>query len=449
MSVYVFTGPTLSSEEARAELDAIYLPPVSQGDVYRATLRRPRAIGIIDGYFECVPAVWHKEILWAMTQGIHVYGSASMGTLRAVELAAFGMEGIGAIFEAYRDGTLEDDDEVAVAHGPAETGYRPLSVAMVNIRFTLSAAAKAGVIGPVTQAALERIGKCLFYPDRSYPRILEGASREGVPEAEIRAFREWLPRGEVNQKRADALAMLRAIRQRLADDPEPKRVVYSFEYTAMWDHARRYAGQLEMERDGLPETVTLERLLDELRLQGAAYLRARQGALLRFLALEETWRLGITVTPEMLDAATDAFRRERGLSAPAEVERWREEQNLDRDQLARWMSDEARLRWLETLADREAASYLPDHLREIGEYGALLARARDKQRTLESSGFHNPALADSGLTEDQLVLWYFETRLGRPVVADVKDYARSIGFEDEDAFRRAILREFLYTLRKD
>ena len=47
------------------------MPPVAQGDIYRAVRRRPRAIGIIDGYFEGVPAVWHKEILWAMAQGIH------------------------------------------------------------------------------------------------------------------------------------------------------------------------------------------------------------------------------------------------------------------------------------------------------------------------------------------------------------------------------------------
>lgn len=449
MSVYVFTGPTLSSEEARAELDAIYLPPVSQGDVYRASLRRPRAIGIIDGYFECVPAVWHKEILWAMTQGIHVYGSASMGALRAVELAAFGMEGVGAIFEAYRDGTLEDDDELAVAHGPAETGYRPLSVAMVNIRFTLSAALRAKMISPSTRATLERIGKSLFYPDRTFPRILEGAAEEGVPEGELRAFREWLPRGEINQKRADALAMLRTMRERLAADPESKQVIYSFEYTDMWDHARRYAGQLELDRGGLPDTVMLDRLLDELRLQGAAYVGARQGALLRFLALEEAWRQGMTVTPEKLDAATDAFRRERGLLQQAEVESWCQEQHLDRDEFVRLMEDEARLHLLELLVNREVASHLPDHLRAVGEYGRLLTRARDKQRALESSGFHNPDLADSGLTKDQLLLWYFETRLGRPVPPDVRGYSQSIGFEDEDAFRRAILREFLYSAPRD
>ena len=85
MNCIVFTGPTISPAEARAELDALYLPPVAQGDVYRAALRRPKAIGIIDGYFERVPAVWHKEILWAMAKGIHVLGSASMGALRAAD----------------------------------------------------------------------------------------------------------------------------------------------------------------------------------------------------------------------------------------------------------------------------------------------------------------------------------------------------------------------------
>jgi hypothetical protein len=448
VSVYIFTGPTLSPEAGRAELDATYLPPASQGDVYRATLDRPQAIGIIDGYFECVPAVWHKEILWAMTEGIHVYGSASMGALRAVELAAFGMEGVGAIFEAYRDGTLEDDDEVAVAHGPAETGYRPLSVAMVNIRFTLSAALKARVISPATRVALERIGKSLFYQDRTFQSILADATDEGIPASELQAFRDWLPHGEVNQKRTDALAMLHVMGKQLAENPERKRVTYSFEYTDMWEHARRDAGQFERAGIGPILTVAHERLLDELRLDGKAYVHARQGALLRFLAVEKAWTLGVSVTPETLEATTERFRRERGLLEPTHVERWRKEQHLDGDQFTRFLEDETRLREVEALEDQEVASYLPDHLRAIGEYGRLLARARDKQFVLESSGFQNPDLADAGQTEDQLLLWYFETRLGRPVVPDVRGYAQSLGFEDEDAFRRAILREFLYSVRK-
>jgi hypothetical protein len=133
MTIVVFTGPTLPPAEAAQELDALYMPPVSEGDVYRAALESPRAIGIIDGYFENVPAVWHKEILYALSRGIRVFGSASMGALRAAELAQFGMEGVGATFEAFRDGRLEDDDEVAVIHGPAELGYPMLSEAMVNV----------------------------------------------------------------------------------------------------------------------------------------------------------------------------------------------------------------------------------------------------------------------------------------------------------------------------
>ena len=73
MNVVIFTGPTLSQQEVSHVIEATCLPPVAQGDVYRAALRRPFAIGIIDGYFECVPSVWHKEILWAMSQGIHVF----------------------------------------------------------------------------------------------------------------------------------------------------------------------------------------------------------------------------------------------------------------------------------------------------------------------------------------------------------------------------------------
>ena len=92
--VYVFVGPTLAVSDARAELDAVYLPPVTAGDVHRLWRLRPRAIGIIDGFFEHAPAVWHKEILWIMEQGVHVFGSAGMGALRAVELEMFGMRGV-------------------------------------------------------------------------------------------------------------------------------------------------------------------------------------------------------------------------------------------------------------------------------------------------------------------------------------------------------------------
>ena len=112
----------MTAHEAECLADATVLPPARQGDIYRAVRHyAPRAIGLIDGAFAEVRAVWHREILWALSQGVHVFGAASMGALRAVELAPFGMRGVGAVYQAYQTGVwpgfdelFEDDDEVAV-----------------------------------------------------------------------------------------------------------------------------------------------------------------------------------------------------------------------------------------------------------------------------------------------------------------------------------------------
>ncbi len=243
MTAIVFTGPTLSPLDARAELDALYLPPVSEGDVYRAALKGPRAIGIIDGYFENVPSVWHKEVLYAMARGIPVFGSASMGALRAAELAPFGMEGVGATFEAYRDGILEDDDEVAVIHGPAELGFPMLSEAMVNIRRTLSDAHGEGVISSPAREALERIAKALPYRERAYHAIFSRGAAAGLAEDDLARFKAWLPGGRADQKREDALLMLRVMRDRLRQEQAAPQVAYHFEHTTLWEQATRMAVQ--------------------------------------------------------------------------------------------------------------------------------------------------------------------------------------------------------------
>lgn len=236
--VIVFLGPTLPLSAARQILAADYRAPVAQGDVLRAVEDRPAAIAIIDGYFGNVPAVWHKEILFAMSKGIPVLGAASMGALRAAELYAFGMEGVGSVFQAYADGRLEDDDEVAVTHGPAELGYPSLSEAMVNIRRTLSDAHAAGILSIPLRRRLEEIAKDLCYRDRNYGRILREAE-EGTDPFELSAFREWLPIGRADQKREDALALLRCVQDRQANGTLSVRPLYAFEHTAMWEAVAR------------------------------------------------------------------------------------------------------------------------------------------------------------------------------------------------------------------
>ena len=231
----VFLGPTMARDEAAGLVDAEFLPPAAQGDIYSAYEKfRPQVIGLIDGFFENKPAVWHKEILYVMAQGVHILGASSMGALRAAELHQFGMQGVGSIFEAYRDYRLEDDDEVAVIHGPADLGYPMLSEAMVNIRSTFMAAVNEAVICPETFSRLVVLAKETHYKERSYGRVLRELEGDKSVSHEIRALKIWLEDNRRDVKREDAAALLQQISRMQTEAPERKSVSYNFENTIFW-----------------------------------------------------------------------------------------------------------------------------------------------------------------------------------------------------------------------
>ena len=234
MTTCVFLGPSLSQTRAEEILPAVYLPPAKRGDVVSAIhTYQPEAVILIDGYFEQAPSVWHKELLWALDQGVRLYGAASMGALRAAELTQFGMVGVGRIFEAYMSGHFApfhdpfgDDDEVAVVHGPAEIGY-PSSDAMVDIRATLAAAASAGIIVDSEMQRVAAAAKKLFYKRRMWKDVLEAGQASD-------ALRTWLPTNRVWQKRIDAEHLLKHVRDGGDDKPRP---VFHFERTLLWEQA--------------------------------------------------------------------------------------------------------------------------------------------------------------------------------------------------------------------
>ena len=163
--IVAFLGPSLPAREAKG---FHLLPPARQGDVWRAIALRPRAIALIDGVFESQPSVWHQEILDALDAGIPVVGGASMGALRAAELHTLGMAGAGRIFRWYRDGTVIDDSEVALLHGGAEHGFRPLTVPQVNVRWS----ARRWLPPRAARALVDASGS-IFYQERTLPRVLE------------------------------------------------------------------------------------------------------------------------------------------------------------------------------------------------------------------------------------------------------------------------------------
>ena len=168
----VFLGPSLARDEAETILPAEYRAPAGQGDIFRACAERPVAIALIDGIFKDAPTARHREILWALSQGIPVFGASSMGALRAAELSGQGMIGIGLIYRWYRLFALLPDDAVAVTHSPAELGSFPVSDALVDIRRSLSAARRLGLItSEIANAELARM-TALPFADRQMPEAV-------------------------------------------------------------------------------------------------------------------------------------------------------------------------------------------------------------------------------------------------------------------------------------
>jgi hypothetical protein len=209
----VFLGPSLSVQEAKTILpEAAYHPPVQCGDIIRILSYQPKIIAIIDGYFEHRAAVWHKEILAALAQQIQVYGAASMGALRAAELAEFGMIGMGEIFNEYYSGALTDDDEVTVMHRPEKSHYEPITDAMVNIRATLKRALNKNLISLAIAECLSQHAKSQFYKQRSLLKTIDWYAKQ-YNKQDIEPLRDWLAQGNfVDQKRLDAITLLSSLK---------------------------------------------------------------------------------------------------------------------------------------------------------------------------------------------------------------------------------------------
>jgi hypothetical protein len=274
--ICVFCGPTLSKSVIK-ELcpSALILPPAEQSDIDFAVRQLgATAIGLIDGVHRQKLPVFHKEILQALDSGVRVFGGASMGALRAVECEPWGAEPIGLIADWYRDGTIEADDEVCLSHGDEATGWRPMSVPLVNIRATLRA---AGIEFERSKEIIEA-AQSLFYPDRTWRKIFELAEVREEEKREILT-------NQLDLKSADA-QLLCAMLHKMPTRNEPEREIRN---------ACKYYGDVFLKNDakGFHRLHTMrEHEIIDPQLLGVA--------LMRWLALEYCNAVGITGNPDQM-----------------------------------------------------------------------------------------------------------------------------------------------------
>lgn len=435
MTTVVFAGPTIGAKDVQALLPgAIVLPPASQGDIYRSAVQGAKVIGLIDGYFEGMPSVWHKEILWAVEQGIAVFGSASMGALRAAELSGFGMIGVGRIYEAYASGAICDDDEVAVLHSPAELGFAPLSEPMVSIRATVEGAAREGVLDGEQAEAVLQAAKTRFYQQRTWKQILAD-----MPEAPWKdLFSDWIATGTVDAKREDAQEML----VRMAAFPDAKSRAFGEAHEPM---ERTLAWQ-ELERRIAAQGGTLQdagrQVLDELRLEPERFAAIQAKAALRLLALNEARKAGLQAGRQTILAQINSHRQALGLFRSKELQNWLQENGLTVEDYEAELAEAALAGAAVSALQTDLEPHFLAELRQTGAYAGLKSRAAAKQHLM--AGKAQPGGASPDADRLQLILWYFETCLQRGVPEDLGAYAASIGLDGTDEFFELIRREFMY-----
>ncbi len=213
MRVVAFAGPSLTAADRAAFPGVEWRGPAEAGDLLRLPRHEPLTICLIDGYFDHRAAVRHKEILLLLAEGVPIVGGSSIGALRAAEMAPFGMRGVGDIYRAYADGRITGDDEVALAHGPEEWGWRPLSVPLVDVRATLVRAVRAEILRAKEARAAREAAAEIYYVDRTWEAVFSCLQPDLA-----RCLRGALPQLEMPLKRLDALRCLRAA---VAGPPPP------------------------------------------------------------------------------------------------------------------------------------------------------------------------------------------------------------------------------------
>lgn len=267
--IKIYAGLSVSRAEVHSVLpEAEVAGPVKRGDTLLDIRRGTNVIAIVDGRFQDVLAVSPTELMDCLRCGVRVYGSSSMGALRAVELEPFGMIGVGEVYEYIRATPYFRDDLLGQRFSDrTEEQSEPY----VNFMFSLKRLHEAGEIDAPTQAVLDGAYRDLHFGDRDRAGLTAKLKAEHSESSEHlvaianRAFSFH------NQKKTDAHALL-------------KRIKTDLEEVANLNALLNEAGQHIPTFEGLyPSQEEYEREVMESRER----LRAARAAVLRSL-LEPT-----------------------------------------------------------------------------------------------------------------------------------------------------------------
>lgn len=378
MNIVIFTGPTISINEAKQHLDAVYLPPAKQGDIVSAIFKyEPDVIGLIDGESYPELEVWHREILYAIENGITVYGASAIGALRAVELEIHGMIGIGEIYKYLKDLAISDDDDVMCDYD--KTGeYARLSEPFVNMRATLQAARRENILGDREYDDLIKAAKSIYYKKRSFGGLFENISKNNLLSRERLARLEIFAKDRyVDQQKRDALHLLDAVKSAPVPDAVKKMARIVDESDSLVFHVLKYRDR-DIERDNV--NAPYFSLADYIILNHPEADELCMRAKNRFLVQILADIFHVTPSDEEISDQERIFRARYNLLDDGDFKKWLERNDLIHQEFRRLMVSNAKIhslhKWLRTrLGQRKFTRIILDELMLTDKYSSLMDKA--------------------------------------------------------------------------
>jgi len=208
-----FMGGSLVAADRPADDDVLYVTPAEQGDMVAAVLEGFENILIIDGYFytkfPCTPF----EVMLALEEGINVFGSSSIGALRAVELDQYGITGMGYVYEYLKASDIKPYHIVAQTYTENDT---QLTIPLVQVIYFLENAVRENIIGQeefrICFNAAEGINFSMLSYRHLFSKLLTDKKIEPARITALEKYYDKKGREEFDIKKKDALLLLKDFR---------------------------------------------------------------------------------------------------------------------------------------------------------------------------------------------------------------------------------------------
>jgi len=383
MKITVFGGAFISEDEINVFIDADYKLPAKHADIISLIYNdKPDVIILFHGVVISDLAVWHSELLEALNLGVRIYGTGGLGAIRAVELASFGMIGIGEVFRQYNEGEIEEDDEVFFKYEIKGGKSIRLTEPVVNLRATFKPAISKNIISEKNYTDIITIAKEIYYEDRTLDTIFSLAEEKGLDESIIEKLRIIAIDHYVDQQKLDAIQTLKLVKQLKESDLDnelPPRNEYDLFFDSLYDRDRKVKAKgTEIPLYGISNCLSLHH--PEIEALNENVLNRQLASLLGDI---------MKIKPEQYDIKKEEnrLRKKFGISDDEKFNEWLKESDFTKEDFFNLMEEKAKIRkvhaWFSLrLGFKKNTRCLLEELKLTNQYKDWKNKCADRQKLL-------------------------------------------------------------------